>query len=381
MLQNADNPNASRPKPLFSFYGLWLQITGLLFGTALLVAVLIGVVYEHYWRQVMQVAPPETRAFFEAVRLPIMPGDERPQLEGISLRPGAVSVTVGLLLIALLGAFVARRALRPLANLERTTQRLAGGELAARSSTINTGAFSGLVGHVNAIAERLEGAEAARRLANAAIAHELRTPLTALRVRVEGLQAGVFPASTQELGKLHAQLDVLEKLVTDLQVLTLFDAGELRLETQHFDLAALLRAACEDHAPRAHRAGLELRVHAPEHLPCPGDPERLRQVLHNLLENAIRHTPPGGAITLRLEAQAGRAALSVSDSGPGVPADQLSLLFTPYHRAEPARSRSGGGSGLGLAVVRAIVHAHRGEVSAHKAKEGGLEVRLLLRLG
>ncbi|MDX2006117.1 MAG: ATP-binding protein [Meiothermus sp.] len=356
-------------RPLFA--RLWVQVALVMGLTFLTIAAGAIGFYSVYWSGVLDGASPEVQQFYrdnQPFRV-VRPAADRP------LRPGFLTLLVGMLVIGGVSVVVSKRLLRPLENLERSASRIASGELQIRSQPSGSGELLELMHNVNRIAERLEQAEAARRFANAAIAHELRTPLAALRSRVEGMELGVFPLEVAELGKLHTQLDVLEKLARDLQTLTLADAGEFKLEARAFDLAQLAREVLEGFQPSAQKSGVGLELDSPHSLPYFGDPERLRQVLGNLLENALRYTPSGGRVGLEV-VQTGGVCIRVSDTGPGVPEDELGKLFTPFYRHEASRNRQSGGSGLGLAVVRALVEAHGGMVSAKRVETGGLVVQL-----
>ena len=233
--------------------------------------------------------------------------------------------------------------------------------------------------NLDLIAARLEQAEALRRLSSASVAHELRTPLTALRSRIEALEYGVFALTPAEVAKLHPSLDVLERLCSDLQLLTLADAEGFALHLQPLELCALGAEALADVQARADRAGIDLVLEAGGPLELLADPQRLRQMLGNLLDNALTHTPAGGSVRLRLSrAGPGQALIEVADSGPGVAPGDLEHVFTAFWRADPSRSRRSGGSGLGLAVVRALTEAHRGQVRAIPSPLGGLAIQIVL---
>lgn len=211
---------------------------------------------------------------------------------------------------------------------------------------------------------------------NAAIAHELRTPLTALRTRVSGLADGVFPLEPKEILKLHRQLDVLERLSNDLQTLSLADVGNLRLELQDLFWNELIGQVIADLEPLASPRGVRVRLEPGLLVRVHGDVNRLRQVAHNLITNALKHTPDGGEVQVQVGYAGSFGVLSIGDSGPGVPDAELPRIFERYYRAEDSRSRDGGGSGLGLTIVRALVEAHGGTVQARRTHLGGLEVEV-----
>jgi signal transduction histidine kinase len=355
---------------------LWVQIALVMSLTFVLIAVGAIRFYSVYWTRVLRNASPEVQTFFRENQ-PFPNSVANPKRPFRPFRPGFWTVVLGALVIGGVSVVVSRRLLKPLENLEQSASRIASGELQIRSQPSGSSELFELMSNLNRIAERLEEAEAARRFANAAIAHELRTPLTALRSRIEGMELGVFALEPSELAKLHTQLDVLEKLVRDMQTLTLADAGEFKLERRSFDLAQLARDTLEGFGPLVQKSGSKLELSAPDALPFFGDPERLRQVLGNLFENALKHGM-GATVRVWLLAHPSHCQICISDTGPGLPEAELGKLFMPFYRYEGSRSRQSGGSGLGLAVVRALVEAHGGKVWASKAEGGGLEVRLVL---
>jgi len=366
---------------------LWVQVALLLIVAVLLLFVVAVASYNTYWEQVLGSAPSEVRAYIEQVR-----PTARTALEGLPGRPVLRVFLLSALVIGVMSTLVTRWLLRPLSALEKATRRIAGGELEVRGQVRGQVWGRGEVGdlgrNIGRIAAQLEKAEGSRRLWSAAVAHELRTPVAALRARVEALEHGVFPLSSEEVARLHPNLDLLERLCEDLATLTLSEAGQLELHPQTLELRALAQDVLHDFQARADKAEvvLELKDLTPDSR-LQADPQRVRQIVGNLLENALKHVPAGGRIQVRLERRGegqklGSLLMSVEDSGPGVPSELLESLFTPFWRADPSRARSSGGSGLGLAVVRALVEAHRigparGTVTASRSSLGGLAVRVL----
>jgi len=355
-----------------------VQVALLLVFAVLLLGVVAVASYNAYWEQVLLGVPQEVRVYIEGVR-----PTARTTFEGLPGRPALRVFLLSAVVIGGISTLVTRWLLRPLSALEKATRRIAGGELEVRGQVWGRGEVGDLGRNIGRIAAQLEKAEGSRRLWSAAVAHELRTPITALRARVEALEHGVFPLSTEEVARLHPNLDLLERLCEDLATLTLSEAGQLELHPQTLELRALTLEVLNDFQARADKAEVRLelqdltpdsRLHA--------DPQRVRQVLGNLLQNTLKHVPAGGRVRVQLERAGQGLLLSVEDSGPGVPDELLERVFTPFWRADPSRSRSSGGSGLGLAVVRALVEAHRvgeerGTVTASRSSLGGLAVRVL----
>jgi len=265
-----------------------------------------------------------------------------------------------------LGAILVRQIIAPLRNLQSAAHAIADGDLSQRVRLVS-GDEVGDLGHAfNQMAQALEHNERLRRHMMADITHELRTPLTVIQGQVEALLDGVFPLTPEQLGPILDETILLSRLVADLRELALAEAGKLTIERRPVDLNDLLGRIAAAVGPVAAEKGISLQVDVPPDLPAiSADPDRLSQVTHNLLSNALRHTPAGGKIAvLAGHAQETREVwLQVSDTGEGIPAGQLPYVFDRFYRADPARSRATGGTGLGLAIVRAIVEAHGGQVS------------------
>jgi signal transduction histidine kinase len=216
------------------------------------------------------------------------------------------------------------------------------------------------------------------------VSHELRTPLTALKGTVETLQDGaVDDLSVRDrfLASMAAETERLIRLVNDLLMLTRADAGALKLRLQPLNLVELACARAEHLAGLAAQREVGLRVIAlaeADHGCVSADADRLAQVLDNLLDNALRHSPAGAEVTITLSATVAEVSCAVADTGPGIPAQHLPFIFERFYRADPARSRSLGNSGLGLAIARALVLAHSGRISADSVEGQGTTVTFSL---
>ncbi len=277
--------------------------------------------------------------------------------------------------------WLARRIGRPISQVSNAARRVAAGDLGVRVDAPPAGASdetAELARNFNAMARELETSETQRRHLIADVAHELRTPLTILRARFEALEDGVVPLTREEITALHGHTLLLTRLVEDLRTLSLVDAGTLGVHPREVDLAELLRRAVAGFQARAEERGIALVLEGPEALPGRADPERLTQVLGNLLDNALRVTPRGGEVAVRVRGDAREVTVEVLDSGPGLPAGEEARVFERFYRADRSRSRASGGSGLGLAIVKAVVELHGGEVRAESRQRGGarFEVRL-----
>jgi signal transduction histidine kinase len=211
------------------------------------------------------------------------------------------------------------------------------------------------------------------------IAHELRTPLSIILGQIDALDDGVVPASPESFEVLREETGRLGRLVEDLRTLSRADAGELTLARRLVRPSQLLEQAQAAHQPLAAAKEVSIRVRASPDLPEINlDPDRLLQVLGNLLSNALRHAPSGSAIELSAETGEAAVVLSVQDSGPGIDPTDLPHLFDRFYRADKSRQRETGGSGLGLAIAKAIVELHGGRIWAEAAAGQGTVMSIWL---
>ncbi|ART51285.1 two-component sensor histidine kinase [Acidovorax carolinensis] len=282
---------------------------------------------------------------------------------------GAVSV----LLAALIALWAARALLRPVRQVAEATHRLAAGDYATRVDIASRDEVGQLARDFNRLAVALERNEQMRRDFMADISHELRTPLGVLNGELEALEDGVRPLTRQSLQSLQAEVATLNKLVSDLYDLSLADAGAMTHRPVPVDLAGVLQASVASFRARLAEAGiaLELRLDA-RALVVAADARRLGQLFGNLLENAVRYTDAGGTLRVAARREGGAIVVEFCDSAPGVSPEHLPRLFDRFYRVEASRNRASGGAGLGLAISRRIVEAHRGEISAHASALGGL---------
>ncbi|MBX7215244.1 MAG: HAMP domain-containing histidine kinase [Thermoflexales bacterium] len=275
----------------------------------------------------------------------------------------AVSVAVVVIATTALGVTVTRRALGPLDRVVNASARIAGGDLSQRVGLSGSDELGRLGASFDGMVTRLESAFAAQKRFVADAAHELRTPLTVMSGSIDLLRMGVAEGdpqtTTRLLNNLDVELDRVTRLSNDLLTLSVLDA-QPRLSLQPLDLSALLRNVAERYTPALSAHAFDLRV--ADGLRARGDEDRLRQVFVNLLDNARKHTPAGGRITLGAAAEAGNVRVWVEDTGAGIPEEALPHLFDRFYRVDDARARAAGGSGLGLAICRAITDAHAGQI-------------------
>ena len=287
-----------------------------------------------------------------------------------------IAILISSLLGVLLATVFARRLAQPLEAVSRAAAKMRDGDLTARAPVLPTrimGEPEELAMNFNAMADSLERQERERKNMVADIAHELRTPIGVMQAKLEAIEDGVFELSIDEVKKLSRQTRLLARLVEDLRTLSLADAGQLRLETRTFNLANRVREITSGFEPSAQNKHVKLEIHAPEKLELQGDPDRISQVLSNLLDNALRYSPQHGTVSIRLESHQNTARVTVSDSGYGLPPESLERVFDRFYRVDESRNRSSGGSGLGLAIAKTILELHGGKISVKNRLEGGAE--------
>ena len=294
----------------------------------------------------------------------------------------AVLGAAGLIALALLGtAWIARRVSRPVQRLTMASFLLAGGNLDVRVSTSGRDELAQLSASFNAMAEAVQRSEERQRRLIADVAHEMRTPLSNLRGYLEGLSDGVVEPSRDLFASLHEETLLQGRILDDLQVLALAESGELGYDRTPLDLAELVSTACTAHRAVAAERDVALTVEATDGVWVAADPDRIRQVLGNLLSNAIRYTDAGGNVLVRVRATGAEALLTVQDTGMGMTPYDMARVFDRFWRADPARQRATGGSGLGLTIAHRIVSDHGGriEVSSQPGRGTEFTVRLPLQ--
>jgi signal transduction histidine kinase len=211
------------------------------------------------------------------------------------------------------------------------------------------------------------------------IAHELRTPLSLILGHAEAVHDGVLPPSRENFEIIREEAARLEHLVNDLRTLSLADAGELSIQPQTIEPGRLVQEIAALYQVQAQRKNIAFALDIGPNLPAiEVDPGRITQVLTNILDNALRHTPENGRIVLSARLAGDRIELSVQDSGPGLKSEDMDRIFERFYRTDAARQREDGGSGLGLAIARSIVQAHGGQVSAESEPGRGLKILISL---
>jgi two-component system sensor histidine kinase BaeS len=289
--------------------------------------------------------------------------------------PTALAVVVVLAVGAMLGARVFGRAVGPLAAIAGATERLADGEAEVRVKVEGPGAVRRLAGSFNAMADRIDRSRADRQALLADVTHELRTPLQVISGNVEAMLDGVHPIDRANLEPILAEAAVMNRLLDDLRTLSLAEAGALPLHREEVDARRLIAEVAAGHQAAATEAGVTLSAAAGGPVVLDADPVRVREVVANLVINAIRHTPLGGAVRLDVSSVGGWVELSVADTGEGIAPADLDRVFERFHRRADS-----GGSGLGLTIARDLVAAHGGTISAESDGIPGQGTTMRVRL-
>ncbi|GHF59053.1 signal transduction histidine kinase [Deinococcus metalli] len=293
------------------------------------------------------------------------------------LLAGLVTAVAGLAVLS--GALLARRFLAPLGVLQDGVHRLTLGQSPRLHGAMPDGEWGELFRAFGAMTAELERRRIADRQFGADIAHELGTPLAVLRGTVEAMQDGTLPATPERLGRLQIQLSHLLHLSGDLRLLWLADAGDLRLNCENVTVTALLTDVQDAFRSAASERGVILDGPAVILPTALLDPVRITQVLHNLVQNALNHTPSGGRVTLTADQPApGTLRIVVRDTGRGMAPEQLERVFDRLYRADD--SRAAPGSGLGLSIARSLVAAHGGTLTLSSAPGAGTEATVTLPL-
>ncbi|NKY97312.1 ATP-binding protein [Nocardiopsis alborubida] len=292
-------------------------------------------------------------------------------------------VLLVLVLTVVVSVAVSTRLVRPVRALTDAVRRMREGRGRSRVEVRDSGEIGQLADAFNEMAEHLERLEKQRRAMVSDVSHELRTPLSNLRGWLEAAQDGVADLDRERMGMLVGETLLLQDIVDDLQDLALADAGKLRLSPEPVDAGALVEQVVDSQRLRAAGAGLRLVAEAGDEageVVVVADRTRLVQVVGNLLGNALRHTPAPGTVTVRARRSDGEAVVEVSDTGVGIPAEDLPHVFDRFWRADKSRNRRTGGSGLGLAIVRNLVELHGGSVAVESTVGEGTTFTVRLPL-
>lgn len=292
-----------------------------------------------------------------------------------------IGLGLGLIVAVLLAWLLAKHLSGPINQVAEGIRELAVGRFGKQLASSGSDEISRLTDDVNRLSSTLSEHESSRKRWMSDIAHELRTPLAIISGELEAMSDGIRPLDTEHLASVQEEVRHLSSLVNDLHSLTLTDSGALAYKMQPLDFNELLQGVVESFSGSMSDKGLRLKFSLPDQaINLQGDEQRLRQLLHNLLDNAVRYTDEGGSISVKLISDGQLAKLVVSDSAPGASEDECELLFERLYRIEGSRNRNSGGSGLGLAICRNIIEAHGGQIQARPSSAGGLEISATLSL-
>ena len=286
---------------------------------------------------------------------------------------------IGAVIALALGVVLSRTLTRPIRELTTATHAVSEGDLSQQVPIRSNDELGELARAFNKMSAELSRSVNTRKQMTADIAHELRTPLSLILGHAEAVHDGVLPPTRENFEIIREEAARLEHLINDLRTLSLADAGELSMQLQTVEPQRLIHEVASLYQYQAQRKNISFSLDVDPHLPSiEVDPGRMTQVLTNILDNAIRHTPEGGAILLSARETNSQVELAIQDSGPGLKAEDLERIFERFYRADPSRQREDGGSGLGLAIAKSIVQAHGGQLSAESKPGSGLRIRVLL---
>jgi len=291
------------------------------------------------------------------------------QVNGLMLVMGGMAALAALVI----GGFQARRIVAPVRALAEAARRVASGDLSQRIPVTSQDELGEMAAAFNTMAAELERQQELRHRAMTDIAHELRTPLSVLQIELESIEDGLTAPTPEVIAGLQTDVAHLRRMVEDLRMLSLADAGELQMEMEPVEMGGLIQDVVSRVQGAAHARDVTLVARLPDTpLPVVGDAQRLGQVLLNLLSNALQHTPPAGRVTVSGQRVGEHEVhVTVQDTGEGIPAEDLPHVFERFYRTDRARSRDTGGSGLGLSITRSLVEAHGGRVWVHSTEGQG----------
>lgn len=305
----------------------------------------------------------------------VQPPETEPQLSRFAdavanaLRVAGIAAgAAGILLVILMS----RRMLASIGSLTAAARELGSGNLSSRAAVRGNDEVAELGHAFNSMADALEVSERHRRNMVADVAHELRTPLTNIQGHIEAVQDGLLEPDASTMDTMHRQAMYLNRLVDDLRLLASTESSDFQLTREPASMTEIVSQVAESFRPRAEAGSVDLSVSALDDLPMMHlDRLRIEQVLANLLDNAVAHTPPDGRIVVAAERIDDNVRVTVADSGPGIPADAQPRVFDRLYRVDPSRDRATGGSGLGLTIARQLVEAHGGAIWVESEEGSG----------
>lgn len=274
---------------------------------------------------------------------------------------------------------LSRHFVRPITKLKQAVISVNSGELATRLPITGSDELATLGRNFNDLAATLEQNEISRKRWLADIAHELRTPLAIIKGEIEAMEDGIRPLNLESISSIADEVNHLQRLISDLNELNQAEIGAMRYQKSVIDINQLISTNSDRHRELIQSKGIELSVNLPKQkINCWADATRLNQLLDNLFSNSSKYTDAPGKVALRVKEEKSQVLIYIEDSEPGVNEADLEKLFEHLFRVENSRNRTTGGSGIGLALCKNIVHAHQGEISAHPTQLGGLMIKITL---
>ncbi|UCD99070.1 MAG: HAMP domain-containing protein [Chloroflexota bacterium] len=291
-----------------------------------------------------------------------------------------VIASIGAVLVSVfLGILLARSLTRTLRELTVATQKVAKGDLEQQVPIRSNDELGELAVSFNQMSADLAQSRDLRRQMTADIAHELRTPLTVILGHTEALSEGELPPDEETFAIIHDETKRLNRLVEDLRTLSLSDAGELHLNWNKVSPRDLLEHSAAAKKNEAKSKNIGMRIETVETLPLVNvDPDRMTQVLVNIIDNSLRYTPEGGMIRMSAQELRGKISLEIEDTGPGIPAEEIDHLFERFYRGDKSRQREAGGSGLGLAIAKSLVESQNGQITVESLPGQGAKFVITL---
>ncbi len=298
---------------------------------------------------------------------------------GAGISPVVSALAAGALALGLVQV-LAHGMTSPLREMAAAAAAMARGDYGRRVTASSRDEVGELARSFNAMAAQLAEVDRVRRDLVANVSHELRTPISALQAVLENMVDGVEPADHETLRTMLKQVERLGGLVAQLLDLSRLESGVVPLRRLRFDLLPVLEEAASESRLRTPDVQVAVAVEPPEAV-ADGDPDRVHQVVANLLDNALRYSPPGGTVDVRARRQRANVTIEVSDDGPGISPEESARVFERFYRADAARSSGEGGAGLGLAIARWIVDLHGGEIRAEPRRPHGCRMVVILPAG
>jgi len=300
------------------------------------------------------------------------------RLKRVILYSGIVAATLAIVLAILVSNYL----LKPVKALTSASTDLSAGNFSTRVQVKGNDELAVLGKTFNRMATNLESAEERKKTLTADVAHELRTPIAVQKAQLEAMIDGVLPVTQENLTTTLQQTDFLSRMVDDLRLLAMADAGEISFEYREIDLRVLIDQLVNRFQGQVRAQGTQIiNTYEPNNIPMKvtTDPDRLTQILNNLVSNALRYGKRGGIITIQCEADRGGAEISVKDDGPGLPPTAIQHMFERFYRHEKARSREEGGTGLGLAISKKLAILMGGDLTGDNHPEGGAVFTLRIK--